>query len=67
LKRKVFTILMQFVDLIAISPISKNFDDLMLAISTLYVVIGSKDLMGAFNYEFNMLFDNFLHSFPISD
>jgi len=58
---------MQFVDLIAISPISKNFDDLMLAISTLYVVIGSKDLMGAFNYEFNMLFDNFLHSFPISD
>ena len=62
-----FATMMQIADLISISSTGKQFDDQFMAVSLLYIVIGSKDIMGAFNVSYNALYELFLHAFPIDD
>ena len=60
---------MQFVDLMAIDYDQKQFDSKQIILSTLYLLIGGKDLMAAFNIDYNLMYETFIgkDQFPIEE
>ena len=59
---------MQIIDLISLDYKNLLFDPIKLVTSCMYLVIGSKDIMGTFNFDFNSFQKRFLSSnglFPI--
>ena len=47
----------------------KQFEPKMVILSTLYLLIGGKDLMAAFNMDYNLMYENFIgkDAFPIEE
>ena len=58
---------MQFVDIISIDHKSKQFAPKLLIASLLYLMIGGKDIMAAFNFDYNQMIEIFLinKEFPV--
>ena len=46
-----------------------QFPPSMVVLSTLYLLIGGKDLMAAFNMDYNLMYENFIgkDAFPIEE
>jgi hypothetical protein len=65
---KMINILMQFIDLVALDPSSYAHEPLILVASCMYLMLGGKDVMGTFNFDYNLFHERFLSptgQFPI--
>ena len=51
---KMFNTLMQFIDLVAMDPMSYEITPLNLVASCMYLMLGGKDVMGTFNFDYNL-------------
>lgn len=49
-----FNTLMHFIDLIALDPNSYDYQPLILVASAMYLMLGGKDVMGTFNFDYKM-------------
>ena len=65
---RIFKIFLQFIDMIAMDFDQKQFEPKILVASLMYLIIGGKDLMAAFDIEYNLMYENFIvreNGFPI--
>lgn len=65
---KMVNTLMRFIDLVAMDPSSYAHEPLILVASCMYLMLGGKDVMGTFNFEYTLFQEKFLSSngqFPI--
>lgn len=61
---------MQFLDLVSVDHRHMQYNDNIVLASMFYLLIGGKDIMGVFNYEYEQLPEQLLVDdamFPIQD
>ena len=51
---------MQFIDLISIDFKHLEYSDETVLASILYLILGGRDVMGAFNFEYEHMFSTFM-------
>ena len=56
---------MQYIDIITISGEMKSFSQRKLVACIMYLIIGGKDIMCAFQYEYREMYMAFQEQFPI--
>ena len=65
---RICKIFLQFTDMISMDFDQKQFEPQMLVASLMYLIIGGKDLMAAFDIDYNLMYENFIvreNGFPI--
>ena len=66
----IFSVLMQFLDLVSVDHRHMQYDDDIVLASIFYLLVGGKDIMGVFNYDYEQLPERLLANgalFPIQD
>ena len=58
---------MNFIDILAMSYDSKQYSPRILVACVMYLIIGGKDIMHAFQMDYNEMYESFSNQFPIID
>jgi len=58
---------MNFIDILSISYEAKQYCPRVLVACVMYLIIGGKDIMCAFQMEYQEMYEHFKYQFPITE